>query len=265
MTLFLVAYFLWSVYALLFSGVWLIQKKTKNAGIVDVVWTYATGAAGIVLILYAAAPLFRKVIVGAIVLTWTLRLGLHLTIRYLNEPEDGRYTEMRKRWGDKYEKKMYFFYQLQAAWAVLFALPMLSAAMNPAESLGWFDIAGIAVFLLSVVGEGIADVQLFRFKQNADNRGKVCRVGLWGYSRHPNYFFEWLHWFAYVFISFGSIWMIGSLAGVAVMYLFLTRVTGIPLTEKRISASRKEAYAVYQQEVSSFFPLPNRTSKQAVQ
>ena len=119
MTLFLVAYFLWSVYALLFSGVWLIQKKTKNAGIVDVVWTYATGAAGIVLILYAAAPLFRKVIVGAIVLTWTLRLGLHLTIRYLKEPEDGRYTEMRKRWGDKYEKKMYFFYQLQQAMAQL--------------------------------------------------------------------------------------------------------------------------------------------------
>ena len=258
MNLVLIGLCIWAVMIVVFSVVWVIQKRIRNAGIVDLVWTFATGAAGLILISQGSAPLFRKLIVASIVAIWSLRLGLYLCKRILSEEEDGRYADMRIAWGDQFERKIFIFFQLQAVWTVLFAIPMLAAAMNPAESIQWFDFVGIGFFAASIIGESIADRQLFRFKHNPQNSGQVCRVGLWKYSRHPNYFFEWLHWFAYLFISFGSIWMIGSVAGVVVMYLFLTRVTGIPITEKRVSKTRKAQYEIYQKEVSPFFPLPVR-------
>lgn len=249
---------IWGVMAVLFAGLWAIQRKTGNAGIVDLAWTLGTGAAGLILVSQGAAPLVRRVIVGTIVAVWSLRLSYHLARRIFSEPEDGRYADMREQWGDRFQSRMFLFFQIQASWTVLFAIPMLSAAMNPTAGLQWFDIVGLLFFAASIVGESVADQQLSRFKRNPDSRGKVCRVGLWKYSRHPNYFFEWLHWFAYLFISWGTVWMIGSVAGVMVMYLFLTRITGIPITEKRISRTRKAEYEIYQQEVSPFFPLPNR-------
>ena len=118
------------------------------------------------------------------------------------------------------------------------------------------DAAGLAVFAVSMVGESIADRQLARFRADAANRGQVCEAGLWRYSRHPNYFFEWLHWWAYVLFGYGSpSWWV-TLAGVVLMYLFLTRVTGIPHTERQALASRGDAYRRYQQQTSAFFPLP---------
>lgn len=258
MNLFVISLTIWGAMILVFSITWLVQKRIHNAGIVDLVWTFATGTAGLILVSQGAAPFFRKVIVASIVAIWSLRLGTYLAKRIFSEPEDGRYSDMRIAWGKNFERKIFVFFQLQAAWTVLFAIPMLSAAMNENPSLQWFDIVGVLFFATSVIGESIADRQLFRFKHDPVNKGKVCRVGLWKYSRHPNYFFEWLHWFAYLFISIGSIWMIGSLAGVVVMYLFLTRVTGIPITEKRISKTRKAQYEIYQKEVSPFFPLPHK-------
>lgn len=259
MNLFLTALLIWGVMIILFSLTWLLQQRLRNAGIVDLLWTFATGAAGILLVFQGEAPMFRKLIIASIVTIWSLRLGIYLWQRISSEPEDGRYSDMRDQWGDQFEIKMFVFFQLQAVWTILFAIPMLSAAMNPAESLLWTDIVGMLFFVVSVVGEAIADSQLARFKSDPNSSGKVCRVGLWGYSRHPNYFFEWLHWFSYLFISIGTWWLIGGISGVVVMYLFLTRVTGIPITEKRIMKTRKSEYETYQEEVSPFFPLPNKS------
>jgi steroid 5-alpha reductase family enzyme len=84
---------------------------------------------------------------------------------------------------------------------------------------------------------------------------------LWAWSRHPNYFFEWLHWFAYLFLAIGSpqFWL--SLIGPVVMLAFLYRVSGIPWTEAQALRSRGDDYRRYQNEVSAFFPLPPSISK----
>ena len=96
------------------------------------------------------------------------------------------------------------------------------------------------------------------FRAAPAHRGQVCRDGLWAWSRHPNYFFEWLHWFAYVLLAAsGDAWA-WSLLGPVVMLAFLYRVSGIPWTEANALRSRPEAYARYQREVSPFIPWPPR-------
>ena len=156
---------------------------------------------------------------------------------------------------------MFLFFQLQAAWAVLFALPMWVAADNPTMGLQWFDYAGVLVWLIAVTGESIADTQLARFRGNPDNKGKVCDGGLWRYSRHPNYFFEWIGWWSYVLIAIGGPYVWAALGGPIVMYVFITRVTGIPLTEKQAIRSRGDAYRRYQRTTNALFPGPPRSSE----
>jgi steroid 5-alpha reductase family enzyme len=108
--------------------------------------------------------------------------------------------------------------------------------------------------MVALTGESIADRQLARFRASPSNRGKVCREGLWRYSRHPNYFFEWFHWWAYAWLAVGSpLWWLPIL-GVVVMYLFLTRVTGVPPTEAQAIRSRGDAYREYQRTTNAFFP-----------
>jgi len=109
---------------------------------------------------------------------------------------------------------------------------------------------------VAVLGEGIADAQLRRFKADPANRGLVCRVGLWGWSRHPNYFFDWLIWCAFVLLALGSPWGWVTVVSPALMLYFLLRVTGIPATEAHALRSRGAAYVQYQREVSAFVPLP---------
>lgn len=165
-------------------------------------------------------------------------------------------------WGARAQRNLFLFFQVQALWAVMFALPVLAAARNPTAPLGWLDAAGIALWGVSLLGESLADRQLARFKAAPANRGQVCRDGLWRYSRHPNYFFEWIHWWVYVCLAAGSpLWWI-ALAGVATMWLFLTKVTGIPPTEAQSLRSRGEAYREYQRTTNAFFPwAPKGTAR----
>ena len=115
---------------------------------------------------------------------------------------------------------------------------------------------GIAIWIIAIGGEILSDKQLKKFKQDASNKGQVCQSGLWKYSRHPNYFFEWLHWLAYVLIGFYSSYWWLTVTGVLVMYVFITQITGIPFTEKQSVRSKGALYKEYQKTTSKFFPLP---------
>jgi len=171
-----------------------------------------------------------------------------------------RYRELRRRLGERAQSVLFVFFQLQAAWVVLFALPMHFAARNPVPRFGALDVLGVLLWVAAVLGEALADRQLARFRNDPANRGTVCRAGLWRTSRHPNYFFEWVHWWAYVAIGIPGPhgWL--TLAGPAVMLLFLWKVTGIPILEERLVESRGEAYREYQRTTSPFLPWPPRRS-----
>ena len=245
------------------TALWLIQRRTHNAGIVDVAWTFGTGLCAAWFAWGADGDPARRALVAALAAVWSLRLGLYLAKRMVGDHEDRRYAAMREKWGPNTQRNLFFIFQIQAFWAVLFALPMLLAASNPADGLRWYDAAGLALWIVSITGESIADAQLNAFRNAPESKGRVCRRGLWRYSRHPNYFFEWIHWWAYVLIGFAGPlgWL--TLAGPAVMLLFLFYVTGIPITERALVASRGDAYREYQRTTSPFFPWPPKESPDA--
>ena len=243
-------------------GAWVIQGMTKHGGAVDVVWSLATGAACV------AAALFphegglgaRQILIALLAGAWSLRLSLHLFQRTLGSEPDPRYDRFAERYGSYWSPRMALFLQIQAIAAFLLAVTVFSAAHNPAPGLGWTDLAGILVLAGAILGETIADRQLHRFKADPDNKGKVCDKGLWSWSRHPNYFFEWLGWLAYPVFALNTSepYYAGllSLTGPIFMYWLLTRVSGVPMLEREMLASKGAAYEAYQSRVSAFLPLP---------
>lgn len=253
-TIFLYA---WGVSALVMLLFWFVQYRSDNAGIVDVVWSFLTPIIGTWLILADDMENgARQFVIIFMALFWGIRLGTYLYHRVSNEVEDGRYRYMRESCGDYAQPVMFIFFQLQATWTLLFALPFWAASRHTGSGLGMLDYIGIGIWLLAMTGEWISDRQLANFKSAVKDRSKVCNIGLWKYSRHPNYFFEWLHWWAFVCLGYGSdVWWL-TWTGLLVMYVFITRITGVPYTEQQSLRSKGDAYREYQATTSMFFPWP---------
>ena len=241
--------------AVLMAAAWLRQRRTGDAGLVDVVWS---GSFGLLAIAYAAAlaaPLERKLLIAAPIVVWSWRLAFHIHRRAARSGvEDGRYRALREEKGDGFQAWIFWFFQAQGVSVVLLSLPALLALANEAPAPNATDLLGAALLLTSIVGESIADRQLDRFRADPTNRGRVCRDGLWRYSRHPNYFFEWLHWLAYPVWTWGLPYGTLTWAAPAVMLLLMLKVTGIPPTEEQALKSRGDAYRDYQRTTSAFFP-----------
>jgi steroid 5-alpha reductase family enzyme len=189
---------------------------------------------------------------------WSFRLGFHLIRRLLHEPEDRRYVAMKAAWGGSAQSKLFQFYQYQAAACVFFAIPALIGSQSKVPFGLWSDYAGILIAIVALTGEAIADRQLAAHRAGRSTNGNglatVCQLGLWRYSRHPNYFFEWLYWWSYVGLAVSSSWGWLTLMAPLLMYHFIVHVTGIPPTEEHLLNTRGESYRRYQEETSSFFP-----------
>jgi len=232
---------------------WYWQRRHRNAGIVDALWAASVGAAAILFAVLGEGAVLPRITLGVLGGAWGLRLAIHLWRRVRGESEDGRYVALRKHWNDN-QRKWFAFFQFQAVLAAFFSLPFLAVARNPMPGVTLWWAAGVAVWIGSVAGEAVADAQLARFRADPAHRGRTCRDGLWRYSRHPNYFFEWLHWFAYVLLAVGSPWWWLAWAGPVVMYVFLRWISGIPYTEAQALRSRGEDYRRYQQTTPLLFP-----------
>jgi steroid 5-alpha reductase family enzyme len=244
---------------LLFSSLWIIQVIRKDAGVVDIGWTASVGIMAVYVALAGEGWLPRRILIGAMGGIWALRLVLYiLKDRILCEKEDSRYQRLRAHWGKNANAWFFVFFTSQSILVVLFALPFLPGSGNT-QGLSIFDVLALVVWVVAMLGEWLADLQLARFRNNSSNAGKVCRDGLWNYSRHPNYFFEWLHWFAYVLLAVGSPGFALSLIGPVAMYLFLMKLSGIPHVERESLAKRGAAYRDYQETTSVLIPWPKKT------
>lgn len=254
----------WILMAVVMAVLWLLQRRTGDAGIVDVAWGMGVGLLSLFFVWGSSeGDLTRRVIIATLSLLWALRLSVYILWRVLTMAEDGRYQTLKKDWGAAAQVKLFWFYQFQAIGSLLFALPMLIAARGTSP-LGLFDILGVSIWFLAMIGEFIADWQLARFRANPKNQGQVCQAGLWKYSRHPNYFFEWLHWWAYVGLAMSAPWGWVTLLGPLLMLHFILNVTGIPPTEAQALKSRGDAYREYQRTTSAFFPWPPKLEKVTV-
>ena len=251
---------------LVMSGAWAFQKRVGNAGWVDVFWTFGLGFAGLMVSLMpipgTGGLTSRQLLVALMVAIWSVRLGSHLANRVSHHDEDVRYAGFRKDWGADFQRRIFWFLMIQALAALLLAISVLLAARNPASEIRLLDWLGVLILAVAIGGEGIADTQLARFKKAPGNKGKVCDTGLWGWSRHPNYFFEWLVWvaFAVMAVDFSGAYLWGWLALIApaFMYWLLVYVSGIPPLETLMLKSRGQAFIDYQATTSAFFPLPPR-------
>jgi steroid 5-alpha reductase family enzyme len=244
-----------------FAVIYAVARAINNYGIVDIAWSYAFAALAISYALFGAGWPVRRAMVAALVTVWSLRLGTHLLVRIAKKHpvEDGRYVQLRKDWAASFNAKMAGFFQMQAFSVVLLGFPFLAACSNPDPAVGVLEWAGAALWLVAITGEALSDAQLAKFKHDPQSAGKVCDVGLWRYSRHPNYFFEWLIWVSYFTIACASPWgWIGIISPACILYLLL-RVTGIPMTEEQSVRSKGDAYRRYQERTSAFVPLPTRS------
>ncbi len=252
----------WGIMAVVMAALWRYARVRRNYGYVDVAWSFGVGVCVVVFALCVEGELLRRVIVMAMALIWSGRLTLHLFQRVHNAEEDGRYHNLRRRWGGSADRNFFVFFQVQAGWCVLFALPMCGAMTRPGPSPDVLDAVGVALWLVAVSGESIADSQLARFRAEPTNRGRVCDVGLWRWSRHPNYFFEWVGWWAYVAIGVVGPLGVLTLLGPMLMLVFLFVLTGVPATEYRALMTRGDAYREYQIKTSVFVPWPPRRKVQ---
>ena len=240
---------------------WWLALRTGQSGWIDAIWSFAVGVSGAALSFWPAIGSdveFRQALVGTLVLGWSLRLAIHIGVRTARGADDPRYKHLREEWGNTFRNRLFWFLQVQALVALVLAVSVMIAAHNPAPNLQLSDGIGVAILATAIVGEALADWQLSAFRGNPANKGKVCDVGLWGLSRHPNYLFECMAWLAYAVIAleFTGRYPLGwlSLAAPTMMYWLLVHVSGVPPLEAHMLRSRGSAFHDYQQRVNAFWP-----------
>lgn len=241
--------------------VWAAAWRLNNAGIVDIFWSYGFIPVVLACSVMGGGDLARNALLAFMVTVWSARLGTYLAIRVARHhpEEDGRYAVLRTQFPRHTWAMFLGFFQAQAVLIAMLSVPFVVVFINPDGGIGVFEIAGAALWLVAIAGEAAADAQLNRFRSDPANKGRTCREGLWRFSRHPNYFCEWLVWVSYFLFALGSPGGWISFYVPALMYLFLTRVTGIKATEEHALRSRGADYKRYQEETSAFFPwFPRR-------
>lgn len=243
---------------------WLIWRTTKNSGWVDTIWTFGLGLVGFL----GAVPPFtqpmtlRSGLVAIMAAIWSLRLGLHIASRTRGITDDPRYAKLVHEWRSDASRQMFWLLQKQAIVSVPLGLAMWLASANPFPVPAPQAFVAFLIFGGAVVGEALADQQLHSFRLQPRNKGQVCDTGLWRWSRHPNYFFEWLGWISYHILAidfYGNYpWALLAFAAPLCMYWLLVYVSGVPPLEEHMLAHRGDAFRQYQMRTNMFFPGPSR-------
>jgi steroid 5-alpha reductase family enzyme len=244
---------------------WFIWRSTRNSGWIDTTWTFGLGLVGFVgsVLPFAHSVNVRSWLVAGMAVIWSLRLGLHIAFRTRGITDDPRYAKLVHEWGADASRQMFWLLQKQALVSIPLALAMWVAAANPFPLPAAQALVAILIFGVAVIGEGVADQQLRWFRLKPDNKGRVCDSGLWRWSRHPNYFFEWLGWLSYPLLAIdfhGNYpWAVLAFAAPLCMYWLLVHVSGVPPLEAHMLAQRGEAFRRYQLKTNVFFPGPPRS------
>jgi steroid 5-alpha reductase family enzyme len=246
--------------SVIMTGAWAVQRMSGSSGWIDTIWSIAVGLGGMAAALLADGDGGRRTTTFAIVLIWSLRLGSHIASRTRGGGEDPRYEKLIEEWGASAAFRLWLFLQVQAVAGFVLVLAVYLAAASPEAFPRFIDVLAIAVAVIAIAGEAISDRQLSAFRKTPEAKTGVMEQGLWRYSRHPNYFFEWLFWCAWplmaIGLPLGRGWL--SLLAPFQMYWLLVHVSGIPPLEQHMLASRGEKFRALQARVNAFFPGPRK-------
>ncbi len=234
---------------------WFVHLRWQNASLADVGFCLVFGMIVLACGVLSTGDLSRRALISGMGMLYAARLGYHVfSNRVWKKPEDPRYQKIRVMLGRWEFVGMFWYFQLQVPAALFFAGLLCWVMNHQAEGIRWWDGLGVLIFLIAVAGETLSDRQLESFRHNPLNKGKTLQSGLWRYSRHPNYFFESLHWCAYVPLAVGLPWAWASVFWPILMTVSLLWITGVPWAEAQALASRGDGYREYQRTTNVFFP-----------
>ncbi len=236
---------------------WCASLRLKNVNLVDLFWGVGFALIGWISLWATGRTTPRTVLLVIMVTVWGLRLASYLAWRNHGKPEDHRYAAMRQKHGKRFPiVSLFTVFGLQGLLMWIIALPI---QVGLSKNLSWHvGVAiGVMLWLIGLFFETLGDFQLARFKANPENRGQVMKQGLWRYTRHPNYFGDFLVWWGLYLASAesGSWWW--TVLGPLLMTFLLLRVSGVSLLESSLR-KRVFGYEQYVRETSAFFPLPPR-------
>lgn len=245
-------------------GMWLLSLALRDASIVDIFW--GLGFAGIATLggILGAGTSERRVLLGVLTVLWGVRLGAYLFRRNVGHGEDARYQAMRRHHGERFAwVSLRSVFGLQGLAMLIVSLPVIVGQSVPTTApLGLIEWLGCAVWACGLGFESIGDAQLARFKADPSNEGAVMDRGLWAWTRHPNYFGDFLVWWGLFLIVLPVPGGVLTAIGPAAMSFLLMRVSGVPLLERRMKRSRP-GYAEYAARTPAFFPRPPRSAANA--
>lgn len=248
----------------LMVGIWLLSLPLKDASIVDMFWGLGFVVVAWVTWGLADGDPTRKLLIAVLITIWGVRLSVYIAWRNIGHGEDPRYQAMREKAGDKFPLLSLirvFLLQGVVMWIVSLPVQAGQIAESPAAPTIW-DCLGISIWFVGVVFESVGDFQLARFKSKPENQGTVLNTGLWRYTRHPNYFGDFLMWWGIYLIALASspalTWW--TVIGPLIMSFFLMRISGVTLLEKSLKESKGAAYDEYIRRTNAFFPgFPKKT------
>jgi steroid 5-alpha reductase family enzyme len=234
---------------------WGLATKWQNVGVVDIGWTLSFTISGLIGFFVGEGLFSKKLILLIMIFCWSLRLAYYLIRRFEKTVEDARYTRIKQNMGRRLiDLKMLAMFLFQSLISFALAVPFLILFEFAESPWSVIEAIGVIIWMVGLAGEALADHQMFEFKLSHKNSSQVCNVGLWKYSRHPNYFFEWVIWIGFgLFIlptSYGWI----SIFSVAFMFYLLRFYSGVPLSEIQALKTKGDAYKEYQKHTSIFFP-----------
>ncbi len=244
------------------SATWVLSLALRDVSIVDVFWGvgFALITWGITLASGSRSP--RTALLLALVSAWTFRLATHLWLRWRRAgAEDRRYAAMRRKAGAAFPlRSLVTVFALQGVLMWLISVPLQLALLDDRRRIGALAWLGVVLFVVGFACEAIADAQLTRFRADAANADRVLDVGLWGWSRHPNYFGEVVLWWGLFLVCVDGTAAWWTIFSPLIVTVLLLRVSGIPLLERGMHR-RRPAYAEYVARTSAFVPLPPQRAR----
>ncbi len=231
-----------------------IAQLKKDNSIVDIGWGLGFIAIALSLMVFPANKDIQDYLMTSIIAVWGLRLALHIYLRSKGKGEDFRYAKWRLDWGKKAViNAFYRVFMLQGAIMLVVSLPIIIVFGSSNSNLGLINFLGILVFIAGFLFEAIGDMQLYCFKRKEENKGKIITVGLWKYTRHPNYFGEALLWWGIALFTAGTELFLLSFISPLVITLLLRFLSGVPMLEKKYEG--RQDWEEYKKKTPPFIPF----------
>lgn len=231
--------------------IWLWYRITNNPSVVDIGWASGLTLSGLIYLSQHTLSM-RSLVLGIALLMWGIRLGGYLWWTRIRQKQvDKRYTALSQSWNVKKPLNFFINFQLQGIFIFIVSISWYIISLNPVNNINLIDFAGLVLFIIFLILESLADLQLQRFKKAYP--GEVCNQKLWRFSRHPNYFFEWLIWCSFTIFALSSPYGMLSVISPLALYLIMVLIT-IPITERESVKSRGQYYLAYQSTTPKFFP-----------